>query len=171
MQNIEPKNKRRLKDEVLIMISNNVSYIRAYTEINCLLEYLPQTYINKIPKKLIKLIKNQANKQYNISIDTNKSLLEQNFSKRTKDLIAVIKYNYWSTAEEKQQLKQIFYDNEDKYRKESLEKYDPNNIFKNREEKIEVSQPEKKNNIQMVVYKENIFIKFFNKIKKFFRKK
>ena len=153
------------------MIANNVSYIKAYTEINCLLKYLPQSYIDRIPEKLIKLIQNQSNEQYNINIDTNKSLLEQNFSTKAKDLMAVIKYNYWSTEEEKQQLKQIFYDNENKYQKESLEKYNPNNIFKNKEESIGAPQTEKENNIQMVVYKENIFIKFFNKIKNLFRKK
>ena len=91
-----------------MMNGNNVSYIKAYTEVNCLLEYLPQSYIDKLPKKLIELIKEQSDKQYNINIDTNKSLLEQNFSKKTKDLIAVIKYNYWSTDEEKQRLKNIF---------------------------------------------------------------
>ena len=85
-------------------IDTNIYYIQAYTEFNCLLEYLPQSYIDKLPKKLIELIKRQSNEQYRIDIDTSKSLLEQEFSKKTKDLIAVIKYNYWSTDEEKQQL-------------------------------------------------------------------
>lgn len=153
------------------MIGNNVSYTKAYTEVNCLLKYLPQSYIDKLPKKLIKLIQKQSNEQYNINIDTNKSLLEQNFSKKTKDLIAVIKYNYWSTDEEKKQLKQIFYDNENKYQKELLEKYNPNDIFKKKETKVEISQEEVENNVQMVVYKENIFTRFFYKIKNIFRRK
>ena len=122
------------------MIGNNINYIKAYTEVNCLLEYLPQSYIDKLPKKLIELIQNQSNEQYNINIDTNKSLLEQNFSKKAKDLIAVIKYNYWSTNEEKQQLQQIFYDNENKYQKELSEKYDLDNIFKKKESKMEMPQ-------------------------------
>lgn len=150
------------------MIGNNINYIKAYTEVNCLLEYLPQSYIDKLPKKLIELIQNQSNKQYNINIDTNKSLLEQNFSKKAKDLIAVIKYNYWSTNEEKQQLQQIFYDNENKYQKELSEKYDLNNIFKKKESKMEMPQIE--NNVQMVVYKENIFIRIFNKLKNLIKK-
>lgn len=163
---------KKTKDGVLIMIGNNVSYIKAYTEVNCLLEYLPQSYIDKIPKKLIELIQNQSNEQYNINIDTNKSLLEQEFSQKTKDLIAVIKYNYWSTDEEKQQLKQIFYENENRYQKELLEKYNPNDIFKKRETKIEMPQQEvAENNVQMVLYKESIFTRFFNKIKNLFRKK
>ncbi len=154
------------------MIGNNVSYIKAYTEVNCLLGYLPQSYIDKLPKKLIELIQNQSNEQYNINIDTNKSLLEQEFSKKTKDLIAVIKYNYWSTDEEKQQLKQIFYENENRYQKELLERYNPNDIFKKRETKIEMTQQEEtENNVQMELYKESIFARFFNKIKNLFRRK
>ena len=121
-----------------MMIGKYINYIKAYTEVNCLLEYLPQSYIDKLPKKLIELIQNQSNEQYNINIDTNKSLLEQNFSKKAKDLIAVIKYNYWSTNEEKQQLQQIFYDNENKYQKELSEKYDLDNIFKKKESKMEM---------------------------------
>ena len=152
-----------------MMIGNNVSYIKAYTEVNCLLEYLPQSYIDKLPKKLIELIKKQSDKQYYISIDTNKSLLEQNFSKKTKDLIAVIKYNYWSTDEERQQLKRIFYENENKYQKELLEKYNPNDIFKKKESKIDMTENIEPN-LQMVEYKENIFIRLFNKIKNIFRK-
>ena len=150
------------------MIGNNINDIKAYTEVNCLLEYLPQSYIDKLPKKLIELIQNQSNEQYNINIDTNKSLLEQNFSKKAKDLIAVIKYNYWSTNEEKQQLQQIFYDNENKYQKELSEKYDLDNIFKKKESKMEMPQIE--NNFQMVVYKENIFIRIFNKLKNLIKK-
>lgn len=152
-----------------MMIGNNVSYIKAYTEVNCLLEYLPQSYINKLPKKLIELIKKQSDKQYYISIDTNKSLLEQNFSQKTKDLIAVIKYNYWSTDEERQQLKKIFYENENKYQKELLEKYNPNDIFKKKEYKTDITENIEPN-LQMVEYKENIFIRLFNKIKNIFRK-
>lgn len=153
-----------------MMTGNNVSYIKAYTEVNCLLEYLPQSYIDKLPKKLIGLIKDQSDEQYNIDIDTNKSLLDQNFSKKTKDLIAVIKYNYWSTDEEKRQLKNIFYQNENISQKELLEKYNPNDIFKKKKSKIDISETAD-TNLQLVEYKENIFIRFLNKIRSLFRKK
>ena len=152
-----------------MMIGNNISYIKAYTEVNCLLDYLPQSYIDKLPNKLIELIKNQSDEQYNIEVDTSKSLLEQNFSKKTKDLIAVIKYNYWSTDEERHKLIKIFYENENKYQKELLEKYNPNDIFKKKENKSNITETIA-NNMQMVEYKENIFIRFLNKIKHIFRK-
>ena len=151
------------------MMTNN-NYIKAYTEVNCLLEYLPQSYIEKLPKKLIELIKKQSDEKFNIDIDTNKSLSEQDFSRKTKDLIAVIKYNYWSTDEERRQLKNLFYENENKYQQELLEKYNPNDIFKKREQKVEVTNTID-SNTQIALYKENIFTKFLNKLKNLFRKK
>ena len=153
-----------------MIIDTNINYIQAYTEFSCLLEYLPQSYINKLPRKLIELIQKQSNVKYKINIDVSKSLLEQNFSNKTKDLIAVIKYNYWSTDEEKQKLKTIFYNNEDKYQKELLERNNPNDIFKNKEIKQELSETIDSNS-QMVLYKENMFIRFFYKIKNIFIKK
>ncbi len=146
------------------MIDNPI-YTKAYTEVNCLLQYLPQSYLDKLPKKLMELICDQSDTQYNIYIDTNKSLLEQNFSDKAIALIAVLKYNYWSTDEEKQQLEKIFYENENAYQEELLEKYNPDNIFKKKKtENIDT-------NLQIVEYKENVFIQFFNKIKNLFRKR
>ena len=146
------------------MIDNPI-YTKAYTEVNCLLQYLPQTYLDKLPKKLMELIRDQSDTQYNIYIDTNKSLLEQNFSDKAIALIAVLKYNYWSTDEEKQQLEKILYENENAYQEELLEEYNPDNIFKKKKtENIDT-------NLQMVEYKENVFIQFFNKIRNLFRKR
>ena len=54
-----------------MMIGTNVNYIKAYTEVNCLLEYLPQSYIDKLPRKLIELIQKQSNEQYNIELHKN----------------------------------------------------------------------------------------------------
>lgn len=156
------------------MMTNNIDYIIAYTEVNCLLEYLPKSYIDKLPKKLIELIKMQSNEQYNINIDPNKSLLEQNFSKKTKDLISVMKYNYWSTEEEKKQLEKIFYENEKKYQEELRKKYNMDNIFK-RKESINKDENTTKNidvnNLPVEVKKENIFKRVFNRIMKIFNKK
>lgn len=150
-------------------MTNDINYIKAYTEVNCLLNHMPQSYINKLPKKLVELIKKQSQEQYNIDIDTNKSLLEQNFSNKTKDLIAVIKYNYWSTDEEKQKLENIFYENEKMHQKELLEKYNPNGIFKKKETKV-IAKNTIDSNSFMALYKENIFTKFFNKIQNLLKK-
>lgn len=153
----------------MLKMLNNIEYTKAYTEVNCLLDFLPQSYIDRLPKKLIELIKRQSNEEYNIDIDTNKSLLAQNFSQKTKDLIAVIKYNYWSTDEERQKLKNKFYENEHNYQKELFEKYNPNDIFKKKDVKPYITDNAEPS-LQMVTYKENIFIRFINKIKNIFWK-
>ena len=140
----------------------NNEYIQAYTEISCLLNYMPKEYIDKLPNKLIDFIHKQSNEIYNIAIDVNKSLAEQNFSKRTKDFIAVLKYNYWSTYEEKAELRKLFNENEQKYQKD--------NLFKKKNVLIE----EIKENTEckgIIKYKkENLLKKILKKIKNMFKK-
>ena len=147
----------------MLMINNNISYVQAYTEVNCLLESLPRTYVYKLPQKLIDFIKGESNQEYNIDIDINKSLLEQNFSQKAKDLIAVLKYNYWSTEEEKKQLESIFKENENKHQEELLKKYDSNNIFNKKEIYHTTEITEKEKNIAL--YNKNTFVTIFKKIK------
>ena len=86
------------------MIINNAEYVQAYTEVNCLLKYMPFSYINRLPEKLLTLIENQSDDFYYIEIDPGKGLTEQGLSKKAKDILAVLKYNYWSTEFEKKQL-------------------------------------------------------------------
>ena len=157
------------------MIDNPI-YTKAYTEVNCLLQYLPQSYLDKLPKKLMELIRDQSDTQYNIYIDTNKSLLEQNFSDKAIALIAVLKYNYWSTDEEKQQLEKILYENENAYQEELLEEYNPDNIFKSRisdtnndvisQNVQEELNKEYNRNLPIEVQKQNIFQRLLSFIKK-----
>ncbi len=151
------------------MITNNPEYTQAYTEVNCLLKYMPYSYINKLPEKLLTLIENQSDDYYYIEIDPEKGLAEQGLSQKAKDLLAVLKYNYWSTDDEKKKLSIIFYENEKKYQDELHIKYNPKEIFKNNEEKLN-STNIVKTDTQMVVYKENLFIKILSKIKNFFKK-
>ena len=86
------------------MIGNNIEYIQAYTEINCLLKYFPKHYLEKLPDKLLKFIDENSNKQFEIEINYNNNLKQQNLSKKTYDILSVLKYNYWSTEEEKEHI-------------------------------------------------------------------
>ena len=73
--------------------------------------------------------------------------------------------NYWcNSQEEKQELKDLFKENEIKYQAELREKYNPDNIFKNRNH----SNPNEENitnePVALIEYKESIFKKIINKI-------
>lgn len=149
------------------MIGNKVEYIQAYTEINCLLRYFPKQYIKKLPNKLIEFIDRNSSKKYEIDIDYKVGLDKQNLSKKTYDLLSVLKYNYWSTEEEKEHIRQKLSQNEIAFQKELSEKYNTDNLFKTRTKEIET----KEETVAMVEYKESIFTKLFNFIKKIFKHK
>ena len=59
-------------------------------------------------------------------------LEEQQISEKTTALLAMLMLNYWcESPEQKQELTDMFNENERKYQEELQRKYDPNNIFNN----------------------------------------
>jgi len=74
----------------------------------------------------------------------------------------VLKYNYWSTEIEKQHIAEQLYKNEEIYQKELQELYDPNNLFKNKRDTSSTSTA-------VIEYKESIFTKIRNWIKRIFK--
>ena len=154
------------------MIGSKIEYIQAYTEINCLLRYFPKQYIKKLPDKLVELIDRNSSKKYEIDINYKIGLDQQNLSKKAYDILSVLKYNYWSSEEEKERIRKKLNQNEIMFQKELTEKYNLDNLFKKKElhnnrwdkEKIE-------ENTALVEYKEKSFIqRIFDKIKRFFKK-
>ncbi len=146
------------------MIGNNIEYIQANTEIKCLLKYFPINYIKKLPTKLLEMIYRNSDEKYNIDVDLKKDLKNQNISKKTKDMLAVLTYNYWSSETEKKDIIERLNENENNYQEELREKYNPDNIFKNRETKVEALE----NSVAMVEYKKSIFSKIKNWFKRTF---
>lgn len=141
--------------------------VKAFSEVKCILDYLPINYKEKVPKKLLDLINSLYDESYKIDINPNIELKKQNFSEDTKNFIAVLKYNYWCKSdEEKENLAKMFKQNEDSYQEYLKEKYNVDNIFKSRESEGKVSTE-----LPVVIKKENLFVKVINFIKSFFRNK
>lgn len=140
--------------------------IQAFSEVKCILDFLPIHYTEKLPKKLLNIINSLYDENFKIKINPNIELKNQNFSEDTKNIIAVLKYNYWcKDDEEKENLARMFKENEDKFQEDLREKYNPDNIFKNRK-----NDDTEVNNLPVVIKKENLFIKVLNYIKQFFKK-
>lgn len=146
------------------MIGNNIEYIQANTEIKCLLKYFPINYIKKLPTKLLEMIYKNSDDKYNIEVDLKKGLKNQNISKKAKDMLAVLTYNYWSSENEKKDIIERLNENENTYQEKLREKYNPDSIFKDRERKAEAVE----NSNAMIEYKETIFIKIKNWFKRSF---
>lgn len=150
----------------------DIKYANAYSEVLEILKYIPVEDYNKIPKTKIELFKTNANNDYSFTYNPSKTLEEQEVSKLTKGIIAILFRDYW--ANEIQRNKIITKQNYDriKIEKEKQEKYNAD-IFKNRNNRYEYNG-EKDNNtneLAMIKYKESLFKKLINKIKCIFERK
>ena len=142
---------------------------QAYSEVCVVLDYMPNEYISKIPKKIIKLFKDERLENYEPNINKSNPLDKNYLSKKTIVLIAMLNYQYWCPNKKiKDELYKKYVENNKNYQKEIEEKYNINSLFKNKRNIEQVQQQEE--NVAMVEYKETIFRKIINKIKEIFHK-
>lgn len=146
------------------------NYHKAYKEVIEILKYVPKESVNKIPKTMLETFEKKMDKDYVFNVDINKTFEEQNLLEETKDIFAVIFRDYWATPYQRERIKAKEKYDRQKIEEEKANKYNPNNIFKKEKSKMNTVEnviP----NIQMVEYKENIFMKILKKIIKKLRKK
>lgn len=143
----------------------------AYAEVDEILNLLEDTYIDKIPEKVRRFFKEERDIDYTIEIDLDKPLTEQNFKRETLVLLAILNLNYWcESEEEKQEFLNELAENE-KEKKELEERYNPDNLFKNRTRNNVEDNPSDES-LQMVEYKKQNFIQILlNKIMRFFKRR
>ena len=90
---------------------------QAYAEIDAFIEILPDDIKRKIPKNMKEFFKNQKDKNYKKEIDINIPIEDQNLKEETLALIALLYIKYiCEDEEEKRNLKNIYAENERKYR-------------------------------------------------------
>lgn len=150
----------------------DINYANAYSEVLEILKYIPVEDYKKIPKNKIELFEINANSDYTFIYNPDKTLEEQNVSKLTKGIIAILFRDYWAT--EKQREKIIAKQNYDrmKFEEQKKEKYNTD-IFKNRnnfEQGKNVEENIGTNQVAIIEYRESIFRRFINKIKNIFHK-
>lgn len=115
------------------------------------------------------MIKQEKIDEYNPQYGSSIALEHQNVKKETISMIALFHLNYWcNSQDEKNKLKELFASNEIKYQTELREKYNPYNLFKNRQKPVQNDYVEE-STMAMVEYKESIFRRIINKIKGIFR--
>jgi len=137
-------------------------FAEAITEINKIFSYLPTEYIEKIPIKLRKFLKDVESKEYIPNIDPYKQLDEQDIKPKTKTLLTIIYRNYWCNEQERAELDKKLIENDKKYEEELREKYNPDDIFKKREK---TSTNVQETNLPMEIKKESFVKKLINYIK------
>lgn len=103
-----------------------------YSEVYEILEILGPKYINRIPSQLYEHIENKRNKDYSCNINNYEPIENQNISNETIEFISFINLKYWADEKERKSLVSIYNENEEIFNEKSREKYDTNNIFKNK---------------------------------------
>ncbi len=136
-------------------------------EVLVILKYFSNDVIEKIPKNFLNFLKELAS-NYNdkIYIDTTLNLENQNISEESKDLLALIYYSYIAEKEEKKQIQLCWNENEKRYQEDLKEKYNPDNIFKTKNE----NKSEIENTSLTIIKSGTLFDKIISFIKNMFKK-
>lgn len=156
---------------------------RTLCDIDIILNALPEEDRNKVPMKLRKLVSENKLENYESNIRIDIPIEEQEVHPDTQTFLAMLYLNYWcKDEEEKRELNKLFEENEKRYQKELNEKYEvfketnetQGNSIVDDEDKSEESISKRMVESQesnMIVYKESIIKRIFNKIFGIFRRK
>lgn len=76
----------------------------AMAEVIWYLNGIKEDDIDKIPKKIINYIKENASKDYKCTFDYNRPLKELNLLDDTRGIIGMLCYKYWCTTKEQKEI-------------------------------------------------------------------
>lgn len=138
---------------------------RVYSETYAILQLLQEEFLSKIPSNLIEILKTEKDDTYDVNINPNIPLEEQNLHPDTISLLAMLKVDYWCEDEkEKQELLEIFNKNEEEEQNDLRKQYNPDNLFENKKRE----DIKNENSQELIEYKETRFIRIINQIRKVF---
>ena len=142
-------------------------FAEAFTEINEILKFLDKSEVQKIPYELRERFNKLQSKEYIVHINPSKRLDEQELKKETKDILVDLYVKYWCTDEARKEVNKILKDNYEKKHFEYRQKYNPDDIFKNKNESKNYNEVQE---VALAQYKESVFRKIINKISEFFKR-
>lgn len=143
------------------------TYTRAYTEVLEILNHFSREEYDKIPNEKIEFYKNNMDKEYDYRINPKVDLSKQNISKEANAILISLFRDYFATKKQKSTLENLLNQNQLKAEKEKAEKYNYDNMFK---DKLYMSKATTEDNVSIIEYKESLFSKFFSKLKTIFNK-
>lgn len=152
------------------MNTKELVYKKAHTELYEVIKKLSEKELSKIPQNFIDNLKKNMDNEYIWQYDDTKKLEEQDFLVETKALLVEMYERYLCPEDKKD-----FWNDYDKICLNMIEVkkkeiYNPDNIFKNRNDNVNSEKAiENKNNLPTIV-KENIFTRVINFFKKIFNK-
>lgn len=141
---------------------NNL-YAKAYTEVLEIINHFSEDEYKKIPKEKIDFYEKQKDRKYDFKINPNIDLAEQNISRKANAILVSLFRDYFATAKQKEILKNLLQQNQEKLEKEKYLKYNPDNIFNKSNSNINDS----KDKVALVEIKNEVW---YRKILNFFKR-
>lgn len=142
-----------------------------YSEVYSVINLLGKEYIMKLPEELYKTVERERDTLYNPQYDLNKDITTQNISSTSIAMITLLNLKYWCKDEnEREELKSILNENEEKYQLEMKDKYNLEKAFVKEKNISNLDKDNETIKIEnaLVKIKENLFTAILKKIKKFF---
>ena len=141
---------------------NNL-YAKAYTEVLEIINHFSEDEYKKIPKEKIDFYEKHKDRKYDFKINPNIDLAEQNISRKANAILVSLFRDYFATAKQKEILKNLLQQNQEKLEKEKYLKYNPDNIFNKSNSNINDS----KDKVALVEIKNEVW---YRKILTFFKR-
>ena len=139
---------------------------RMCTDISIIISMMPSQMQDKISQKLKDFIENNKAENYSSNINPTVPLKEQILKKETKAMLGIIYRDYLCSEEQRRKLLENEKTEIEEYERELREKYNPDNLFKNKtkevEEEIATSET------ALTDYKEGFFPRLKNLIYRLF---
>jgi len=133
------------------MIKTN--YANAYKEVLIILNNLIKEDYDKIPKEYIEFLIANCNNDYEFYYDNSKTFEEQDLLEDTKYILFGLFEKFGATESQKVKIKAFRNNYYNKLEQEKREKYNPDNIFKTKENNT---------NNSLIKNKESFFVKVKN---------
>lgn len=147
----------------------NIEYSNSLYQINEIIKYMAPNLKARIPKRILSYIETNKSKEFDWQIDKTLPLEKQDLLQTTKEILTVLYKDYMCNDLERLKLEEKLNDNERKYQEELRQKYNPDNIFKDKTKEV-VDKITVNEKTSVVTYKESFFSKIINKIRLIFHK-
>ena len=95
-----------------------IEFKESISEILDILNYMDQSYIDKIPKKFKEFLEKNKSQSYIPNLDHSLKINEMKLKEKTKDILAVIYMNYWCVSQKKSEYTKLLNENQIKYQSE-----------------------------------------------------
>ena len=145
------------EDKIVVMEEENKRFVEVYE----ILKQMSPESVMKIPENIRNYIRDNRDEEYIWNYDKTKDFKEQDINEDTLVMLAYLNTEYMLDEKQKQLMKQIYIINQQKLEKEKGEKYNSDSLFK---------KSKKKEEKEIVKYKEGLFAKIKRMFKNLFQK-